>query len=234
MARTRTLAELRADVRFQADVEREALRHPNTKLTRLINQSIQAFRLMISKSGQPYYLATSASANTVLGTDAYALPTDLVRLFGVDLTHDERTISLSPYMFAERNDYTQEASNSDRGWPVYYRIHTGNNIRLTPIPDGVYAYVFQYLQYGTDLVDDTDTFDGLGGWEDWVVYDSALRVLARDVDSEQYQLVRDLRDKRELEIKGDAPRRARAPGRRVDTMRRRGDAASGAHRWWRR
>lgn len=231
MARTRTLTQLRSDVRVIADVEGETDRHPDAMLTRWINQSIQAFRLMVSTAGSPYYITTTAAADTVSGTASYALPSDFVEAYGVDLTVNGYTVALPQYEFAERADYTRSAQDSD-SMPAYWRVQ-GSNLVMIPTPDGAYSYQLHYLPTGTDLSADADTFDGIAGWEDWIVYDVALKVLTRDDEDEQAAKVASLLQKRTTEIMRHAGRRSRIPSRRVDTMRRRGEAVAGAAARWR-
>lgn len=213
MARTRTLTNLLADIRYQADIEGLTQRHPDANLTRLINQSIQAFRLKISSAGHPYYL-TEASGTTVADTDDYALPADFVALYGVDLVVGSQRISLEPYSLVERNDYSDPIVPGD-GVPVMYRLQ-GANIRLLPEPDAAYAYTLLYLPCGTDLSAAGDTFDGIAGWEDWIVLDVARKVLTRDDDDEQTPKVERLFATCERDILAQVSRRSRGVVHRQD------------------
>jgi hypothetical protein len=216
MARTRTLTNLIADVRYQADIENELRRHPTLTITRLINQSINALRLKISSSGHPYYLAESASANTVSGTDDYAVPSDMIALYGVNITVNNRVQSMQDFALVERNDYSSESYPST-GIPVMYRLHETGYVRFIPTPDSAYAYQFVYLPTATDLSSGTDTFDGIAGWEDWVVYDVAFKIAVRDENEELAGGISALLGKKEQEIMSWAKKRHRGnPAHRQD------------------
>ena len=233
MARTRTLALLRADIRYQADVEGETPRHPNAQLNRLINQSINAFRLMISRTGHPYYLKESTATATTSGTADYALPSDLIHLYGVDLTVDNRTLALQDYSLIERNDFST-LNLPNTGTPVAFRVHTSGNVRFIPTPDSAsYTYKFIYLPTATDLSSDSDTFDGVAGWEDWIVYDVAVKLLTRDDEDEQLAKVQGMLAKREREIISEASKRQRVnPVHRRD-YRGREERVQFYGRYWR-
>lgn len=213
MSRNRSLTNLLADVRYQADIEGLTTRHTDANLTRLINQSIQAFRLKISTAGHPYYL-TESTGTTTAGTSDYALPADFVQLYAVDLTVGTQTISLSEYSIVERNDYSSPVVPGD-GVPVMYRLQA-SNMRLLPTPDAAYSYKLLYLPVGTDLSGASDNFDGIAGWEDWIVFDVARKVLSRDDDDEQTPKIERLLATCEQHIMAQVAHRSRGVTHRQD------------------
>jgi len=220
MARTRTLTELLADVRYQADIENQTLRHTDANLTRLINQSWAAFRELICENGFPYYL-TSASGNFVAGTAGYAVASDFARLYGVDVTVGGEVRSLAEHSIMERN----EVLTTQQGCPVSFWLRATASppiMVMQPIPDQAYAYTYYYLPQQTDLTTGANTIDGFNGWEDWIVFDVCLKVLTRDDDDEQFAKVLALKTQREAEIRRNAPKRSRLNAAcRLDTRRMR-------------
>jgi hypothetical protein len=222
VARTRTLLLLRADVRYQADLESLTDRHTDATLTRLINQSYARFRELLSEAGHSYYLTTS-TGSCVAGTATIDLPNDFVALYGVDLTVDGETRELQEHTLLERNRF---GGASVTGVPVTFRMQGSTKITLVPTPDAAYAYSLLYLPTHTELSTDEHTVDGINGWEDWIVYDVGLKCLTRDDDDEQWQKLAALQADMEQRIRAAAPKRSRVgPHRRIDTrgMRRRNE-----------
>lgn len=208
MARLVTLEQLIARVRYQADLGSMSQRHPDSELTTLINQSIQELRLILAREGNEYY-ATEDTGSTVAGTRGYSLPSDFLAAYGISLTVSGDTFPLKDYSLVERGFPSS-------GIPTHYRVVSGE-IWFHPTPDGAYSYSLLYLPVSDDL-EATDTFDGIAGWEDWIVYDTSLRALARDDDDEQFAKILAMKRSKEKSIVGEAGRRQRTgPVIRRDT-----------------
>ena len=229
MARTRTLEELMTEVRSVADIEGAYARHTPLSLTAKLNQSIQAFRLMISSSCD-YYKTSTATLTINSGDTTVPVPVDMVRLYAFDVLVTGRWRELSHYQMAERNDYQFAYLTS--GVPTAFRERNGSLIDFMPQAAGAYSYRLWYLPTGTDLINDIDEFDGVAGWEDWVVYDTALRCSTRDADiNDNFQLIQAELARIEQRILKEASRRV-SPGaaRRIDTKGRR-EGVGVANRW---
>jgi len=221
MARTRTLTNLLADVRYQADVEGLTLRHPDANLTRAINQSIQEFREMLSENGSPYYLTSSTgpgstpvgpTSGLAYGEVTITTPTDIVRIYGVDLTVGSRVVSLQPTSFNERNDCQGYTSI-----PEKFFTYSTTKLGFLPAADAAYPIRIWYLPVGTDLSAGGDTFDGQVGWEEWVVFSAAVKLVTRDDYPERYGMLVAERDRIGAKILSAATKRVRAgPLKRQD------------------
>lgn len=197
MARTRRLDELRADLRKQFDLESMTARHPDANLTRAINQSIQEFREIISDAGLPYFLTTSTNGATlsVGATSPYpfgavtvsAFSPTILRLYGFDIKVGNIWVSLDPVNFDERNDRQGDwLTGSVTGQPRVFFLFNAAQVAYSPAADAAYEYKMYYLPPATDLSADADTFDGIAGWEEWVVFNAGSKMLLRDSQSEQY------------------------------------------------
>jgi hypothetical protein len=219
MARTRTLADLVADVRWQADVEGAMQRHTTEKIETALNQSNQAFRLMISAVSD-YYKAKSATLSIAAGDSTIPIPADMVRLYGFDIQVQGRWRELNEFQFSDRNRY--EDNWVTTGPPTYFRQRSETQIDIMPTADGVYSYRLWYLTTGAELDASTD-FDGIAGWEDWLVFDSALRISTRDADvNDNYQYLQGEMARIDTRIKAEAGKRTvPKSGRRLDTRGRR-------------
>lgn len=205
MARTRTLIQLRADVCDRADII-EGDRHPTAQLNRRINQAIQQFRRTVTECGCDYYLARIAmvtSASTTPNASGWApcdylpLPADFYHLVGIDMIPNNggNLITMQNFMRVQRNEfqeYSSETSGIHRtpGIPLLYRISgylrnvitydDTQIVQLIPRADAVYNCTIWYLPIAKDLTVDADPFDGVAGYEEWVVNLAALDSLKHD------------------------------------------------------
>lgn len=236
-ARTRTLAQLRGDVQYRADVASGSQRHPDANINRLINESWQKLREIVSDNGHELYLKASSGNLTAGITSPYSfnvlsLPTDLVRLYAMDVTvtsTDIRTMDVVP--FSERNEW-RSVYGSLTGVPQCVHIFNigtesttttvAGSLAIHPAPDQAYAYTLWYLPSWTDISTDTFVFDGVAGWEEFVVWDAVMSIAARDNDMQNCATIaraeRDIALQRIL--KGANSVQRIGPGTRVDAARR--------------
>ncbi len=158
MARTVTLAQLRTRVRELSDTEGD----PNitdAELTALANRHLTEVYDALVDAGPPEYFAASTTVTTVAGTTTYALPAGFRTLLEV---------------------YANESSTELR--PIF-PMREGERGRWKP-PTGAWTFTVEYIPAAPTLVADSDTFDGVSGWEELIV---ALR--ARDVMSKRQQQI---------------------------------------------
>lgn len=197
MSRNTTLLQLRTDIANQCDfVEGSATRYTPALLTRLVNQSIQRFRERVSVEGMTHFLVstsgtlagqTSPFAFEVL--DLSAVTPSVVRTYGLDVTIQGIVRTLPYRPFTERNDYSDQGA----GIPVAWSQYQTRTLAVMPSRGGD-PYTVWYLPVLDDLVNDSDTFDGVSGWENWVVWDVVCQLAARDqydVAMKQYTFLRD-------------------------------------------
>ena len=123
MARIRTLAELRSEVRQRADMENSQF-VTDAEINRYVNESIsELYDLIIENAGQEYFLVTHTFP-TVPNQDTYFLPSDFYVLKGVDADlGGPEPYPLRPYMLDDRH---QNQYFSRFGWGrfgnVQYRL----------------------------------------------------------------------------------------------------------------
>jgi hypothetical protein len=244
MARTITLANLRALVQWVSDTSGLSLRHTTADLNTQINLSKQRFREAISDAGLPYYLVSKNGTTGVGPTSPYAFheidmtafaPT-VVRVYGVDLTISARIVSLAACEFEERNSFQPApfavggSSSLSNGFPLAFTMYNDVKLCLLPPPMAAYPYTVWYLPVDPDMSADGDTFDGKAGWEWWIAWDVYHALLHRDAKPELITSVKMERDKvmedilkrsRHLQRAGATGRRdVRGERRRVKEMRR--------------
>jgi hypothetical protein len=202
MTRAATLARLRGDVAEQADIAgavggTSAFRYQTTLLNRLLNQGIQRFRERLSTEAGTHYLVAASGSLTpgvtslpsgASGTYQFgvlAVPTAAVRTYGVDVTINGETRSLGFIPFTERSSY---GGPNVTGEPQAWTHFSTREIALFPAPNQGYSYMLWYLPVAPDLVADTDTFDGVAGWEDYITWDTVCRLIVRDQYPSAYQM----------------------------------------------
>lgn len=213
MSRTVTLSQLRDDVSTQADIVgivSSSERHTPTMLNRYINQSIHRFRERLAAEGAPRYLTSTTGTLTAGTTSPYpfslldlsSVTPGIVKIYGVDITVNSSIQTLDGVSFAQRAAY-----GSQPGTPAAWAQYDTTKIVILPAPSSAYAYVVWYLPVFTDLVSDTDSWDGVAGWEQWITWDVVSRVIIRDNTSNAYAMVVGYRD----EIFRDILKGAREP-----------------------
>lgn len=199
MSRTRTLAQLRADVCDRADITDGLTtgRHTTANLNRRINQAIQQFVRLVTECGCTWYIkqasGTTSSSSTADTTgwaprDYIALPSDFYHLEGIDITTGGTTVPMLDFMMLERNLFKIAPAwlaTGGAGMPIFYKVgginQAGANVaKIIPSSDGVYPYVIWYLGIPTDLSNDSDTFDFIAGYEEWVVNRAVMDSMLRD------------------------------------------------------
>ncbi len=201
MASTKTLLEMRTRLRKAADCVNDTTtgRHTTAQLNVILNDSWQAMRAIASKTSQIYQkpaVATMPVGKTApYSWGTVSLPADCVRIYGFDVTvtaNDVRT--LLPMSFTERNGYTS-IYGQGTGVPVcFFPYNIGVEVTTTvtpgvvgilPAPAQAYSYTLWYLPKWTAITDDTYVFDGVEGWDDWVIWNSVLEIASADNDMAQ-------------------------------------------------
>lgn len=170
MARTRTLAELRTQVRQAADIENAAA-WTDGQLDQLINDSIADLYLVLVECYEDDY-TESYAFSTAATTEVYSLASaGVVKVRAVEVLDGEDWLPLDRWDFSNRRFYADGS-----GRPRAYRLIGKESITLLPTPDGVYSMRVWLVPPPDTLTLDTDTYDGVSGYERYVVVDSAIKV----------------------------------------------------------
>jgi len=169
MARNRTLAELQQEVYELADVDLAYIDEP--QMTRMINASLAELYDLVVASNKDHY-AESANISVVSGTDSYTLAADHYRLVGVDVYDGATWHLMKRFNLHERNQL-QDSEASDVN--TSYRV-VGGALKLRPTPTWSGTVRVWYIPAPPQLSLDTDTWDGISGWEQYVVIDCCLKL----------------------------------------------------------
>lgn len=249
MPRAVTLAQLRADVRYRADIENMTARHPDATVNRHINESWQHLREKVSDVGYHTYLKAAAGTLTAgpvapFSFSTITLPIDCSHVYGIDITVAATDIrSLQPLSWNERNSF-RDPYGSNTGIPFGFHVYnigtesaasvTAGTAALLPAASQGFPYVVWYLPAWNDVTSDSNVFDGVAGWEEWVVWDAVTKVSAKDNDMQQcYAIAVAERDRVWADVQRSAANIQRAgPMKRVDIAGR--NRANRMDAYWRR
>lgn len=177
MANTKTLAQLKTEVRQQSDQENSDF-ISDAELTTYINSAYGEYNdLLISRYEDIF---TQETDLTITTGNVMTLPTNFIKLRGVDFNStSDGPFSLRHYNFNERNKYDNlNVLFGDRYSRVYRVI--GEEIHILPANAATGTYTVHYIPAFTPLVLDTDTVNGWNGWEEYIVVDAAIRVLQKE------------------------------------------------------
>ncbi len=223
MARTATRLQIRDDARAHSDTV-SSTHTTDTQLNRWINQELAALWDILVAADVDRYVKTYQFTATS-GTTSYTLPSDFYKPRGLDRVIGDDRVSIDEWQFHERNRYSTTTGTPDDYSDVRYRIMgqgidgTDARIRFEGDP-GSYTYELWYVQAPQTLDADGDTFDGVAGWEDWIAYSVAIRILNRE-ESDPTMLLQE-RAQIERRIANMATGRASgSPPRIQDTRNRR-------------
>lgn len=146
----------------------------------LINGSYaELYDILVGKF-EDYY--SDSSVVTVTSGNTIPLPATFYKLRGLDRSDSGSNgtyYTLKPFQFEQRN--VRNDRNMYQGvWPdIRYRI-LGSNIILTPEDQANGTYKIWFVPKVTTLSADTDTIDGVNGWEEYIVVDAAIKALRKE------------------------------------------------------
>lgn len=179
------LSEIRQRARQRADMENSNFVTDN-ELNFYINQSIAELHdILIQAYGEDYYVKSS-TFQTVAGQEGYSLGSiitdnDFYKLRGVDAKlNSDDWFTLQRFNFNERNRFQNFGVWDFLGITnVRYRI-LGSEIRFVPLPDRDLDVRIWYVPKAATLVDDTDSYDDINGWIEYVIVDAAIKMLNKE------------------------------------------------------
>jgi hypothetical protein len=185
VATTLTLAQLRTLAKQESDMENSTF-ISESEWNNYINQSyFELYDLLCQKYGDDYF-----SNNITFTTDGtsqlYPLPNGTLysaaaafyKLLGVDLalsTSNDSFVTIRRFNMSDRNRYAVPNFQSFYGVTnLRYRLN-GNNLWLTPIPAAGQTIQLWYVPRLTPLSSDSDTCDGISGWNEYIIVDAAIK-----------------------------------------------------------
>jgi hypothetical protein len=238
MPRGVSLSTLRTRVQRAADIEGASARFPNSELNDYINESLaELYGLIRAAYGEDYY-RTVYTFTTSGNVATYNLPSNFLALISVDVPlGGNLVLTARPYMENERNLYKFFPFGAwTMNQPIWYRLtgavdSTGGTgspqtISFIPTPTGNYTVNCNYVPTPVLLVGDSDTFDGVAGWEEYAVIDAAMKCATKN---QQWDLLQALEGRKAAvmaRIEKMAPEHDGGQADRVQDVDKNGDT------WW--
>lgn len=163
--RTVTVADLGITIRNRADMNDTSF-VSNVELTSYIQASAtELYDILVQKWGDEYFLK-SVSLTLLANTTSVNLPTDFLKLKGVDLVNGNQKIALSRFQFGQRNEKNC----------LKYRI-MGNQLTFTdPNVSGDKTLILWYVP----TAENEGIIDGVNGWEEYIVIDVMIKILGKE------------------------------------------------------
>lgn len=240
MARLRQLVDLRSDLLRLVDLENTANRFTPAELNEYINKGIaKVYAEIIVAQDRPFFqkdwsfIVTGSNtlpANAI--PPSYPLPSDFLQIMSVlwATTASGPWAQLDPYEESERYQYINSGYLGAM-WPSCYGIVGGTGaftqgtiptayaIEILPPPPNGSVVALRYLPTCPRLQQDTDTLDGILGFEDAAVTWAGVLMRRKD-DLPTDELERDFARHVNL-IRVVAKRRDRSQPPRVQIVRNR-------------
>lgn len=141
----------------------------STALNDELEQSAAVYWSRLTEALPERYETTqSISAN---GAASYSLNSNYFRARSLHLQETSPTPNtlIPPLALTEREVYSKTGSEA-AGWWI-----AGSSIYLRPAPASG-TYIFTYVPAWGGFANDAATIDGYSGWEQWIVYDVAVRL----------------------------------------------------------
>jgi hypothetical protein len=165
-----TLETIRLQAKQRADMENSNFLSTLEWNQNLTNSYKELVDMLVSAYGSNYEVAEPHTFVTDGATKFFPLPETFYKLLGVDIMSGGRGISLKPFNFAERNQVHPK---------MRYRLN-GSKLWLNPMPQSGLTVTLWFVPQPQDLVEDSDTFDGISGWEEYVIVDAAIKALVKE------------------------------------------------------
>ncbi len=177
MARDISLGTLRARIIARGDLR--IVRHPVAELNDWINEAIMELVDLVMGINEDWYLSLTPAAITVVaGTQNYSLPSDFYKAVRVKVQSDsgDNWYNMRQFNKGMLDADLEGISKVDS----FYRIVGLDTIRIEPNPTWSGNVRVWYLFVPGGLAADGDEFNGIFGWEEFVVLSVLLRTKQKD------------------------------------------------------
>ena len=207
---TITVATIKTRARQKADMVGSNF-ISDSELLAYVNEAYFSFYDLMVSRFEDYNLGDPVSFTISSGTPYYTVDADFYKLVGVDRSlGGGRWYPLRLTPWRSRNRYQTGFSQYGLYPKVGYRL-IGNKIRFTPEDQSPGDYRYWYIPLATALTDDADTIERYNGFEELVVIDTAIKMLAKEESDINYLLmerqrvenrIKDMAQQRDLSEQG--------------------------------
>jgi hypothetical protein len=185
-----TLGSMRTQIRQRCDFVNNNF-ITDQEFNSYINASrFELYDILCQKFGDDYYVATpytyttSGKVSALTNASTYPLPGDFYKGLGVEVALNPQDpnswVSLRKFEFIQRNLWNFPNVYTFYGITnLRYRFN-GTNLLIVPIPSAGQTIRLWYAPRLNYLLNDTDVFDGVSGWEEYIIVDCCIKALAKE------------------------------------------------------
>lgn len=213
MALTRTAGQLTSSLRLRADHLVGTFR-TDAQLYGYLSDSCRALIGVLVKEHKELYWSKVDTLVVAANVTATALPTDFWKLIMLRLTIDQRREPVHQADLDAIDVEAQSVGGWSARWPRYRMLNRA--LYWAPTPRASHSVSIYYVPTGVflsnldnpkeDLTASDDKFDGIFGWDRWVVLDSAIKLLSDE--RKDTSVLQAEADRRMAEILAEAEDRA--------------------------
>lgn len=182
MTDTATASSVMSDIRLHTDTVNDA-NITDAFLLSIVDKSYSKLYKNIATQYQGFFDLEHTSITLVPGTRTYALPADFMHLRGVDIMFGTDRVKMRRIAFGERDRWTDDPRfvpfRMERARTYYGYLTQKDNLRIEPLPNSSENLLLTYVPRPTRITTVGQTFDVIAGFEDFIVYDSSIMVLAK-------------------------------------------------------
>ena len=228
MAKTRTLVQLRTEVR-QAAGKENSKHVTDAEIDREINRAIAAWWDKLLDYNQDHWIRAAIEISVAAGDTGKSLATNTTAIQGavLDVLAVEVEFGDKVYKICPLDDWEMrhELLNRTTGWQeggeIYYLLGRDCDLELAlewyPQPTANHCVVVHFLHGAPELTLDSDVLNGINGWEEWVVWQAASYCLNKEESNWAYAIQR--RNEVEQRMAKAGPTRDKNKARRVRDVR---------------
>lgn len=222
-----TLEALRLGARQRADQLGFEDRFPDAEVDGYINAGIaEVYDMLVSAQGYAYY-GVQETYPVAADTESFALPVDFYKAYKVEYINGSTRYELDRVSETDVSDL----SNIEAGRPLYFRVRA-SQLDVFPAVSTGSTILLSYVPSATQLVNPSDTFDGINGWEEYVMVFAAKKMSLKDADFELVNYHLGELNRLEERIKRMAADRTSGKPQRIQDVR--GATAARRMGWWNR
>jgi hypothetical protein len=182
-----TLLQLRTAARQRADQENASGDYSDafikdSELTSYINQSaFELYDLLITLYGNDYFLTGPYTINSDGVNDSFALPSDFYKAVSVSARNSSSAmIPLRQASFSQMMSLQGTNDVSTLGlMHIVYRLRS-DKLWFAPKPQNGQSFYLYYIPRLQTLSADSDTFDGISGWTEYIIVDAAIKCMQKE------------------------------------------------------
>jgi hypothetical protein len=179
-----TLGNLILEAQQRANKENSQF-YTQQELTSMVSQSYkELYDKIVTAYGDDYYVATPFTYTTGQNLQLYPLPDDFYKLLlcevALNPTDPNSYVTLKQFNFIQKNLYNYPNQYTMYGITnIRYRLN-GSNLMIVPQTQGGQTIRIWYVPRPSQLLNSTDLVDGVSGWEEYIIADVCIKMLAKE------------------------------------------------------